>query len=373
MEVYICNRCGLCQSFSTTAYQSRPVGSMSADADRSSYRYTKDIISGRYEKCFKKCVDFSMINKVLDVGSNRGAFIDYLDKNYPGKNVIAIEPDPSVTSAYATYKNVSLQLTRFEHANLPEKHFDFSYCAHTLEHADSARGMLYGIWKALKPGGLLFLAVPNLIFYQDIIEEIFIDPHTYHFNYFLLKDFVSHVGYTLIWASNSLDPDVVFLLQKKSVCETSFHFAPSNSRYAEIAKEEVLRYANEIHSNRRALKRSVAQLNDAGNKNKIVIWGGGRILDALIRFGGLDLSKIYVIVDKYLHRYVSALHGVSLKSPSFLRDETKENIIVYIASRDYAQEIRLEAENMGLSKFINFGTSIKTKKNEKNRLTIYDA
>lgn len=356
MEVFICNRCGLAQGFPTVPYQSRPPGSMSADADRSSYRYTKDVISDRYDECFTQFVDFLNIGDVLDVGCNRGAFISFLETRYPGKRIVGVEPDQTVTASYASLPNVSVQVCRFEHAILPENHFDFSYCAHTLEHADSARDMLLGIRRALKPGGLLFIAVPSLIFYRDIIEEIFIDPHTYHFNFHLLKDFASQIGFTVEYAGRPEDCELMLLLKKQGGEIIEPNFTPSETSLPATTKAEILRYAEDIHHNREAMKESARRLNEAGDRCKVVIWGGGRIFDALVRFGELDTSKVYLVVDKYLYRYVDTLHGCRLTSPDALRQESPDHLLIYIASRDYADEIQTEANAMGIANFIRFAT-----------------
>lgn len=358
MEVYLCGHCGLMQSFPTVAYPSRPPGSMSADADRSSYRYTKDVISDRYEKCFRQCLDFAKFENILDVGSNRGAFIKYLESHHPGKQITGIEPDASVTHTYSGLPNVSVQECRFEHAQLAENHFNFAYCAHTLEHADSAREMLMGIHRALKPGGLFFVAVPNLIFHTDIIEEIFIDPHTYHFNFYLLREFALQRGFSVEYSGEPQEADLVLLLKKNSAEISHEKFSvidpalPQNSRLA------IAGYKENIHRNRAALKDSAERLNEAAGRYKVVVWGGGRIFDALVRFGGLNLKNIYLVVDKFLFRYVQELHGCKLESPRALEAEDPQTVLVYIASRDYADEIRAEASAMGITRFIQFGKNI---------------
>lgn len=355
MEVYVCDHCGLVQSFSTIAYKSRPPGSMSADADRSSYRYTKDVISDRYDKCFTQCVDFTKFKYILDVGSNRGAFIKYLETNHPGKQITGVEPDPSVTSNYSGLPNVSVQECRFEHSKLSENYFDFAYCAHTLEHADSAREMLLGVRRVLKPGGLFFVAVPNLVFHSDIIEELFIDPHTFHFNFYLLRSFVAQMGFSVEYAGEPKEAELVLLLKKQEADEAQLKFSPTVQSLAQEAKNEIANYKENIHDNRAALKSSAERLRTAAATHKVVIWGGGRIFDALVRFGGLELKNIYMVVDKYLFRYVKELHGIKLGSPSILENENPASLLVYIASRDYADEIRAEASALGITQFIQFG------------------
>lgn len=357
MEVYLCRNCGLVQSISTASYQSRPPGSMSCDADRSSYRYTKDVISDRYEQCFSGFIDFSKINKVLDVGSNRGAFINYLQSKYPGKSITAIEPDNSVTVSYSSLENVELQECRFEHSTLDNDNFDFVYCAHTLEHADSARAMLLGIRNTLKSGGLFFLAVPNLIFFDDVIEELFIDPHTFHFKFEVLKNFVQRIGFEVVYEGGPNDPDAVFLLKKNlvDVYEKNVH---NNNFLSQKIHRDIIRYRGNIEYNRVELKKSVDALQDLSKKYRIVIWGGGRIFDALVRFGGLNVNQMYMVVDKFLHRYASQINGVSLKSPAQLESEKMDDILVFVASRNYANEICEEAIALGVRNVIRFGNAV---------------
>lgn len=355
VQVHVCDHCGLVQSIATTSYVSRPPGSMSADADRSSYRYTKDVISGRYDEIFASHIDFEEITNVLDVGSNRGAFVNYLDHNHAGKSIVAIEPDSSVVAEYANRINVNVQVCRFENADLPTNYFDFAYCAHTLEHASSARQMLHGIGRALKPGGKFFLAVPNLLFYEDVIEEIFIDPHVFHFNYSILKECVQQLGFAIDYAGSPQEHEIIFLLRKIGCTFEEKIFLPLNSDLANQNKDNISKYDLRILRNRESLKESVERLNKASLSNKIVIWGGGRIFDALVRFGNLDVSKIYMIVDKYLHRYVKELYGRPLMSPDALADLDTRNILVYIASREYAVEIEEEARKLGVRNFISFG------------------
>ncbi len=89
-----------------------------------------------------------------------------------------------------------------------------------------------------------------------------------------------------------------------------------------------------------------------------MIWGGGRIFDALVRFGGLNVSQVYMVVDKFLHRYASQINGITLNSPAELERERKDDILVFIASRNYANEIWEEASALGVKNIIRFGNAV---------------
>ena len=354
MEVYVCNACGLLQSFATIEYESRPPASMSADADRSSFRYTKDLVSGSYLKVFNQHVNFKSIDKILDVGSNRGAFIRWIEQDYKGKKITAIEPHPEIPS-YSSLPNVDFHNCRFENTQLKKDYYDFAFCVHTLEHASSAKNMLLGIKDALKFGGTFFLAVPNAIFHSDIIEELFIDPHTYHFNYQLLKDFVVSLGFSIEYAGDLTEPDIILLLKKTKRDNSTFALRPLDVNFPSEVRANVKSYSKNIINNRLDLKSSSEKLRVAAKSKKVVVWGGGRIFDALVTFGELNKNDIYLVIDKFLVAYASEISGYKLSSPNALDNEDINSIVVYIASRNYAEEIMTEARAYGITDFIVFG------------------
>jgi len=237
--------------------------------------------------------------------------------------------------------------------------YDFAHCIHTLEHAKSAREMLKGIYDSLKIGGIFFLAVPNAIFYDDLIEELFIDPHTFHFSYDILKKFVTSIGFSVEYTGNPTEPDIIFLLKKRSnVCMAFIDEVNiGNENFPNKVKNNVKFYKENIIKNRLNLKKSIYMLDKASENKKIVIWGGGRIFDAMVSFGDLNPSKVYMVVDKFLSLYVDEISGYKLRNPSILAGEDMDSILVYIASRDYADEIRKEARSYGVNHFLEFGNS----------------
>ena len=78
---------------------------------------------------------------------------------------------------------------------------------------------------------------------------------------------------------------------------------------------------------------------------------------SIVSFGNLNPNNIYMVIDKYLSLYVDEISGYKLRHPSVLLKEDVDSILVYIASRNYANEIKKEAETYGISNFIVFGNS----------------
>ena len=54
MKVFVCSNCGLIFSKNTKPYISRPKPSMSCDADRSSIKYTKQLVLGDHLEFLSK-------------------------------------------------------------------------------------------------------------------------------------------------------------------------------------------------------------------------------------------------------------------------------------------------------------------------------
>ena len=149
MEVHICEKCGLIQSFSTKIYLSNPPPNMSCDADRASIRYTKDLIIDRHMQQIESQIKLQFVKNVLDVGSNRGAFIRKLIAKNTQVKIDAIEPEPTVSQYLGQNPQVTVHITRFEFTDLSTNSYDFIYLAHTLEHLISASASLMKIFNLL--------------------------------------------------------------------------------------------------------------------------------------------------------------------------------------------------------------------------------
>ena len=345
MKVYACHRCGLVQSISTTPYVSRPPGNLSSDADRSSYRYTKTLAHPGYTS-FLDEIDWPSNPAILDVGSNRGVFADSILKLVSGAKVVCVEPDPFMESEVYARDDVFLLRRRFEEISLEEDSFDLIFCAHTLEHAFSAPAMLREFHKLLRPNGKLFIAVPNTILYGDVVEELFIDPHTFHFTYEVLVHLARATGFQVSLSSDPGDHEIRLLLEKVNGVDD----------LPEVSGSSVFnlkQYSLTLGTNRRRLRDMCRRLEQGIGDGKLVVWGAGRLLDALLVGGTLNTDRILGVVDSHLHRLTPSLRGLQVTSPDAIPLEWLEARL-FVASRDYSEEIKLQAEQIGFREIETF-------------------
>ena len=97
--------------------------------------------------------------RLLDVGCGQGTFLGEMCQ--AGWHVKGIEPDPSA-AAVARANGVSVVNEPFEETSLPRQSFDAVTMNHVIEHFHDPIEALRIAHRLLKPGGILWIATPNL-------------------------------------------------------------------------------------------------------------------------------------------------------------------------------------------------------------------
>jgi 2-polyprenyl-3-methyl-5-hydroxy-6-metoxy-1,4-benzoquinol methylase/predicted RNA-binding Zn-ribbon protein involved in translation (DUF1610 family) len=347
-KVYVCPSCGLVQS-KQNHFSADSEVRVSSNADWGNVRHGKGARFQSLLTFWEKEVDWNYVKKVLDIGSNRGDFVLWVNEKHPEVEIWAIEPDKNLVDAYCSKKGLNLHTTHAEKVDLPEETFDLAFCSHTLEHVDSASRLIEHCRRAIKPGGFLILEVPNLnaIDGINIVEEFFIDKHMFHFDRETLLDYIKSAGFSVISGDKDDDKTNISLLLRRE---------KSTSIYCPIASEQrairnqrwISKYSNLVLKNREYLKRMVDEkLGPLSKRQKVAYWGAGRIFDALIKFGGLEASNVYSLVDGHLHGIVDKVHSVTIERPETLRLREPQVVVIlgqsaedFMAKRAYAFGIR---------------------------------
>lgn len=354
--VAVCRSCGLAYSrYADVPYSREPRAS--GDADWGNIRWAKGFRLDALRPLLTEQFNQGGLGRVLDVGANRGSFTEWVLELNPEARVTAVEPDARVVETYRDRPEIDLRLAKLEHAELEAGAYDFAYCCQTLEHADSAAGMIAGMHAALKVGGTLFIEVPNLevISYPLTVEEFFIDKHTFHFSHRLLTAYVEWSGFRLEAGTNPEDDILnVRILATKTGPAMAMPFADYFAARDLPAHNRALieTYAANVVRNRARLPAVVETIHRLMARQKVAFWGATTIFDLLVKYGGLDATRVDLLVDSYVHKYLPTHHGVKVQEPSALRVIQPDVCIVL--ARFSAPVIGDLARKYGVRNVINF-------------------
>jgi 2-polyprenyl-3-methyl-5-hydroxy-6-metoxy-1,4-benzoquinol methylase len=350
---YRCKNCSLLQSIPQKKFSSFPNPSMSFDADRSSIMYTKELVLPYHISFFKKNnVNFSKINSCLDIGSNRGYFSRFILSKNKNIRITAVETRKELIKNYKFNSNVKTYNSRYEIFETNEE-FDFIYNVHTLEHLKSCCLAIQKMKKHLSQNGQLFIAVPNInSIHNDFFEEVFIDPHTFHFTNNIMIKIFNKFGLKII-AKNISGDELQYLLSKDlKTVDLNNNRHIEKERLFFYNKKSLYLYKNKITENRHDLKKKAKRIKKLLlNKINVVFWGAGRIFDGLIKIGNIKPSKNIRIVDRNLYKYFKTLHNFRIFKPSDLKRDESRSILV-ICSRVYKDSILKEAKKYSFNKYI---------------------
>ena len=352
VRIAVCNYCGLVQSISTKTKNNERLVSTSSGADWGNIRHGKGLRLNAASKLLDSFLLWDEIKNVLDVGSNRGDFVKWLQTKNSVADIVAVEPDGNIIDDYKSLPNLTLYIDKLEKINLSSSYFDFVYCAQTLEHADSASTMLEQIQVCMKTGTYLFLEVPNIDILKadDNVEEFFMDKHTFHFSHSLLRDYLNFMGYEIV--HDGTDIFNLSLLLRKLSDRNKYTRFRKNNNLVKYTKEMIKHYSCNFQSNRNQLKNVVDRLHQFMERQKVVFWGAGRLFDALIKYGGLKTDKIHGLIDEYLWKILPNVHGVEIKRPEYLKIAAPD--VVIILARSSADEIAQKVQKLGVRHIIKF-------------------
>jgi SAM-dependent methyltransferase len=332
--VFLCPNCGLVQTKYTLPYKRNYSAiKISCDADWGNIRYGKHF-SLEYSK---NLLENIVVNskKILDIGSNRGTFVRFVSKINKNCKVFAVEPDANLIN----YENLALVFKgKFEDFDFDEI-FDFIYCSHTLEHVDDLTIFLEKLHKVTNDDSTIFIEVPNIVSIKNstVVEEFFIDKHTFHFHPTVLPKIFQSFGFEII--RSHIEEGYMWFLLKKGKDFDYQYSIDKNELYRYLVKL-ISNYKMTLNQNRKRLYNGVQKL--VCNYDKVGFWGCGRIFDAIIKYGRFPKDKVYIAVDSYLPEFIDKVSGIPIVKPVELKKRSPE--VLVIATRGFLKQIEREAK-----------------------------
>jgi len=134
---------------------------------------------------------------VLDIGCSSGAFLGYL-KGGPWK-LHGIEPCQTAAERARATTGAEVFAGDVLEANLPLENFDVITCMDVLEHLLQPREVLRNVRKWLKPRGIFYVFVPNIMSWEARLFRshwfgLYLPRHVHHFSTMSLATLASSVG-----------------------------------------------------------------------------------------------------------------------------------------------------------------------------------
>jgi hypothetical protein len=338
-RVVQCRTCGLIQSkYVGIADRQRHAPSISSDAGWGNIRHGKALrIDATWPVLSDALASLVDGSKILDVGTNRGDFLRRALHEFPDFRYTGVEPDESLELDWTDLIGASIQVGRLETVSFPDSPYELIFCYHTLEHADSATSMLQDLRNLIQQGGTLLLEVPDVKVIEEkgVVEEFFIDKHSFHFSSESLRNLLSATGWRV--TREFSDGRNIGL-----VCAPD---APSAHFMRPVPRLDLASYGNRLSHNRAKLRDVAQQIQALEQRQEVCLWGAGRLFDSLWRFGGLRLEKA-VVVDTYLSRHLDNINGVEIVSPDILF--ARDFDVCVILARGAAVALQAEARRLGV-------------------------
>jgi SAM-dependent methyltransferase len=362
LTVHLCNHCGLLQSLPRIDRAPRREASVSSGADWGNVRYGKGFRTDAALSLLRARVDLSHPLRVLDVGSNRGSFAHAFLSEAPHAQLTCVEPDERVAASCEKLKRAETVRARIEDTRFADESFDVIHSCHTIEHLRSPNAVLAEHWRTLKPGGLLVVDAPNaeLIASDDIIEEWFIDKHLFHFSAGTLGHLLHASAFEIIDGPDPSDAtNLLLAARKRPVAARPVLRA---AREADRSFDLVTAYIANRARNLALLSTVAAEIASLAHK-RVVLWGAGRLFDALVLHGGFNPRSLALLIDTHLKTHLSARHGMNLSGPDELAAVNPGLIVVM--SRAFAGEIvqiaRAQAPNAEIVLYSDLLSRARTK------------
>jgi 2-polyprenyl-3-methyl-5-hydroxy-6-metoxy-1,4-benzoquinol methylase len=137
--------------------------------------------------------------ELLDLGAGTGSFASYMQQS--GWTVTALEPDEQARKRGRELYSIVLDDSSKLYSLEPNR-FDVITLWHVIEHVHSLHQYVDQLKKILRPGGALFIAVPNhtsydASLYGEYWAALDVPRHLYHFSPFSMKKLLQKHELTL--------------------------------------------------------------------------------------------------------------------------------------------------------------------------------
>lgn len=220
--------------------------------------------------------------------------------------------------------------------------FDLIYSCHSLEHYRDPLKNLRLMISHLSVDGSIYLEVPNAeaMTSRFVVEEFFYDQHKSYFYESVLTKAVESVGLKI--CNSQTDSSAIRLILKRNDRQQTS--IKSGDNLSTIVRSNVENYAEKLRENRMRLPSIVSNWNlDTQNKSLGIV-GCGRMLDALVTYGGLKVEDKTQLYDSILSKIDYFRRGNQVMALSSIADNRPNQVV--IAANSSANELTKRVQEL---------------------------
>jgi 2-polyprenyl-3-methyl-5-hydroxy-6-metoxy-1,4-benzoquinol methylase len=287
--------------------------------------------------------------RVLDAGCATGSLLGFLGAQ-GWQHLVGLDPSPMAAVAARRVYGVEAHAASFLDPPATIGQFDLVILSHVLEHLVEVQSAVGSMLELTKPGGNIYLEVPDAERYVDhLIAPVhdFNSEHVNHFSGRLLDLLMRRRGFESVTLGRKvveIAPDrpypAVFGVWRRPDEPSRATAVTLDEGLADAIEQYVAESANLMGRIDQHLR------DELSGHGEVVVWGAGNLVMKLLTDTVLGAKDVVAVVDGSPQRQGLHLAGVRIVSPTAL-DRTEPPIVVASLHHDEAI-VRAIVDEIGL-------------------------
>lgn len=274
--------------------------------------------------------------RIVDVGCANGGMLAAL-KERGFTHLFGIDPSPGCVERTSAIPGVAARVGSLFDMPSDVGPFDVLVLSHVLEHVRDVKAALANIKRAMKPGAVLYVEVPDASRYADFAWSPFQDFNTEHINHFSL---VTLANVLRVCGYRPLRSGAKEILSAPGMPYPAIYWFARNedaAAAAEIKRDVTLGERLRVYTERStALMRHIDRgLREALARDpRVIVWGTGELTAKLLADTALGAATITAFVDGNPVNQGRVLRGLRIQAPSDLTSSEQPIVVASILHHD---------------------------------------
>jgi 2-polyprenyl-3-methyl-5-hydroxy-6-metoxy-1,4-benzoquinol methylase len=279
--------------------------------------------------------------RIVDIGCATGGLLATFQKN-GYRNILGIDPSPSCSRTAQKLYGIRVENRPVSEISEFESSFDLVILNSVLEHIRDLDSSLKALWSLLKPGGLIWIEVPDVTRFAELTSVAFQQFSMEHINFFSSKSLTNLMrknGFEVeaIWQNTRQleaiqDPALSTLFRRgEKASEISSLSVDNDTRKALL---EYLEYSYQVDGD---VLKKIDEIVDGGQS--IIVWGVGTHTQRLLATSRLSKANIKAFIDSNPNYHGKSINNVPIYSPEAIAGMEEP---IMVSSRLYQDEIAHE-------------------------------